>query len=627
MISITGLPQNVNEEMLYDIFRLYGKLLEVKINKEYYESHCAIIEFADEISVHQILFEQKEFKINNNILKVSLYDEHNNDEFRTVYLYVNNFPSDITQEQLSIFFEQFGPVFNCKIKQSKQSNHKSQFSGFVEYQSFQTTLKLMEIYLRQPLKVNGKILIIQPFKDKNQPRASIQIIIQGFCRKLNQAESNIFQIQRFVELTWELLIVEYFNSRKLQMKNCFVKMKNDEPIIILIFPTLSDTIKFMKLADQIHGHPCFQQDIDLIPNIFKNYSIDSSLSQTFQQFQKLNQLPCEQFKQRSYQDYFRGNFSQFRCRYHFNCQDFYDDRILVISNLKQSVTKELMNEYFLQFGLIKSVLLKNDQEDKTKDKTKVCFALSLTSFDAQQILQEYENKQVGFHQTKFNISDSPVKIYKLNFKHIEYEKILTELYEQYLQKKEVQITMKKIIEIKSKEYFKSFDQIIEELEQFQQLNLLDQKYIIQQLTYQIVSVQSHLNLVDQKRISCLIINKYQKLGQIFELYKNPIKFTLEIEEAENKIILDLHSEIIQKYKTLDSIMNNFEVFYSLKDDQKINIIKFLIKEQIIKEKQITDNEASKITKQIMKKFNNKIQDLICFLEDKKEFSNVLKNMD
>ncbi|CAD8126912.1 unnamed protein product [Paramecium sonneborni] len=627
MISITGLPQNVNEEMLFEIFRVYGKLIEMKINKEYYESESAIIEFADEISVRQIYIEQKEFKINNNILKVSLHDDQNNDEFKTVYLFVNNIPSDITQEQLSIFFEQFGPVFNCKIKKLNYLNQKPQYSGFVEYKNFQTTQELMEIYLRQPLKVNGKILIIQPFKDKTQPRASIQIMVQGFCRKLNQAELNIVGIQRFIELSWELMIVEYFNTRKLQLKNCFVKMKKDELFLILILPTLSDTIKFMKLADQIHGHPCFQQDSDLIPQTFQNYTVDSSVSQIYQQFQKLNNQPSEQFKQRQFQDYFRGNFSSFNCRYHFNNQNYYDDRILVISNLKQSVTIEQMKEYFLQFGLIKSVILKNNQQDKFKDKTQVCFVLALTSFDAQLILQEYENKQIEYNQTKFNISDSLIKIQKLNYKHFEYEKILTELYEEFIKKKEIQKTVKKTLELKAKEYFKSFDQVIEEQEQFQQLSLLDQKYIVQQLIYQIVANQSHLNLVDQKRISCLIINKHQKFEQIFELYKNPIKFTLEIEEAENNIILDLHSEIIKQYQNLDSIMNNFEVFYSLKDDQKINIIKFLVKEQIIKEKQIADNEASKITKQIMKKFNNKIQDLICFLEDEKEFQKVLNNSD
>ncbi|CAK63499.1 unnamed protein product (macronuclear) [Paramecium tetraurelia] len=627
MITIHGLPFDVNEEILFETFQIYGKILEITINKEYYESQSSIIEYADPISAQQIVLEQKEFKINNSILKISLPDDQTQDEFKTTYLIVNNIPSDITQEQLSIFFEQFGPVFNCKIKKQNHLNHKPQFSGFVEYKHPQTTIDLMEIYLRQPLKVNGKILIIQPFKDKTQPRASTQMIIQGFCRKLNQTELNIVGIQRLIELTWELLIVNYFNSRKLQMKNCFVKMKNDQPYIILVLPTLSDTIKFMKLADQIKGHPCFQHDFDQIPKIFHNFSIDSSLYQTFQQFYKQENGSNEQFKQRASQGYFNGNFTQFSCRYHFNSQDYYDDRILVISNLKNSVTIEQMREYLHQFGLLKSLLFRNDSDQKLKDKNKVCFALALTSYDAEVILQEHENRTQSCQLSRFNISDSPIKIQKLHYKHNEYEKILTELYEEVFRKKEVQTVVTKNTELKSKEYFKSFDQVIDELQNFQQLSLLDQKYIVQQLIYQIVANQSHLNLVDQKRISCLIINKHQKVEEIFDLYKNPVKFTLEIEEAENIIILDLHQEVIKNYQTVDAIMNNFETFYSLKDDQKINIIKFLMKQHIIKEQQVGENVASKITKEIMKKFNYKIQDLICLLEDNKEFLNVLNKID
>ncbi|CAD8103256.1 unnamed protein product [Paramecium primaurelia] len=632
MITISGFPQDVNEEILYETFQIYGKIIEITINKEYYESQSAIIEFADPISTNQIKIEQKEFKINNNILKVQLLDDQSQDELKTTYLFVNNIPSDITQEQLSIFFEQFGPVFNCKIKKQNYLNHKPQFSGFVEYKNPQTTIDLMEIYLRQPLKVNGKILIIQPFKDKSQSRTSIQMIIQGFCRKLNQTELNIVGIQRFIELTWELLIVDYFNQRKLQLKNCYVKMKNDQPYIILMLPTLSDTIKFMKLADQIQSHPCFQYDSDQIPKLYQNFCIDQCLSQTFQQFQKQDNVSNEQFKQRQSQGYFNGNFSQFSCRYHFNNQDYYDDRILVIQNLKHSVTIEQMKEFILQFGLIKSLLISNDLDQKLKDKIlkqqnqTVCFILALTSFDAQLILQEYENKTQGCQLQKFNISDSQIKIQKLHYKHNNYEKILSELYEEIFRKKELQTLVIKKNELKSKEYFKSFDQVIEEQQDFLQLSILDQKYIVQQLIYQIVANQSHLNLVDQKRMSCLIINKHQKLDDIFELYQNSTKFILEIEEAENIIIQDLHQEVIQQYSTLDDIMNNFEAFYSLKDDQKINVIKFLMKQHIIKEQQMVDNEASKITKQIMKQFNYKIQDLICLLEDNKEFLNVLNKM-
>ncbi|CAD8192789.1 unnamed protein product [Paramecium octaurelia] len=621
MIVVSGLPENINEEMLYETFRIYGKMLEVKIKKEYYEQQSAIIEFADSISVHQIQLEQKELKIDNNILKISLHDDQNQNEFRTNNLFVNNIPSNITQEQLSLFFEQFGQVFNCKIKKSNYLNHKPSFSGFVEYKNPQTTLDLMEIYLRQPLKVNGKILIIQPCKDKTQPRVSIQMIIQGFCRKVNQAESQIFGIERFVELIWELLIVEYFNSRKLQMKNCFVKMKNDQPYIILVFPTLSDTIKFMKLADQIKGHPCFQHDSDCIPTILKKYSVDSSLSQTFQQFHQQNLVINEQFQYRATQDYFSGNFSYFSCRYHFNNQDYYDDRILVIPNLKCSVTIGQLKEYFQQVGLIKSVILRNEQKEKA---TKVCFALALTSFDAQLILQEYENQQLGLD---CNFSDSPIKIQKLHYKHSEFEKILSELYEEAFYKKEIQTPETQPCILKDKEYFQSFNQIIEELDRFQQLSLQDQKDIGQQLIDQVVANQSYLELADQKRISCKIINKHQKLEDIIELYKDPIKCCLEIEEAENNIIEELHSETIQQYSTLDEIMNNFEAFYSLKDDLKINIIKFLLKQHIVTVLQMDDNQASKISKQIMKKLNYKIQDLLCILEDNTEFLNALNKND
>lgn len=40
-------------------------------------------------------------------------------------------------------------------------------SGVLEFKDCRTTIELMKIYLKQPLKVNGNIIIIQPFKEKS----------------------------------------------------------------------------------------------------------------------------------------------------------------------------------------------------------------------------------------------------------------------------------------------------------------------------------------------------------------------------------------------------------------------------------------------------------------------------
>ncbi|CAD8211538.1 unnamed protein product [Paramecium pentaurelia] len=201
-----------------------------------------------------------------------------------------------------------------------------------------------------------------------------------------------------------------------------------------------------------------------------------------------------------------------------------------------------MKEYFQQFGLIKQLILRNEQDEKVKDETKVCFTLAFTSFDAQLILQEYENIQVGYQQSKFNISDSQIKIQKLHYKHNEYEKILSELYEEVFCKKEIQTIEIKSNILKNKEHFQSFDQVIKELDHFQQLSQLDQKYIEQQLIYKIVANQSHLNLVDQKEYHV----QQQKSIRNLKILLNFTKIQLNLSWEQKKLKIILFQIYIQK---------------------------------------------------------------------------------
>ncbi|CAD8211536.1 unnamed protein product [Paramecium pentaurelia] len=243
--------------MLYETFRVYGKMLEIKIKKEYYEQQSAIIEFADSISVNYIQLEQKEFKINNHILKVSLHDYQNQDEFRTANVFVNNIPSDISQEQLSIFFEQFGPVFNCKIKKQNYLNQKPQLYLIPQEQFWFCEVQESLDYYRFDGSLL-KVAIKNKWKNSNHLTFQRQILT-----KSANINDNLRILQK-IELGRILINMGIINSRlfqfqKITNENCFVKMQNDQPYIILVFPTLSDTIKFMKLANLFKWHPCFNK--------------------------------------------------------------------------------------------------------------------------------------------------------------------------------------------------------------------------------------------------------------------------------------------------------------------------------------------------------------------------------
>lgn len=46
------------------------------------------------------------------------------------------------------------------------------------------------------------------------------------------------------------MIVEYYSRKNVKLKSCNVKFKLSEtPKMLLVFPTLGETIKFMKYAD------------------------------------------------------------------------------------------------------------------------------------------------------------------------------------------------------------------------------------------------------------------------------------------------------------------------------------------------------------------------------------------
>ncbi|CAD8148970.1 unnamed protein product [Paramecium octaurelia] len=389
IIYIENLDQGISEDYLYRKFKEVGEIASLKITKDKSTQKSkgqAFITF-----IHPDSAEEARKKFNNQIfirnsIRVKPYfNFHGADKKANIF--ISNLPEDADDLELEQEFSRFGTVLSVDVHRDqtgKQLNY-----GYVQFERKEDAENLIKRIQNHPLTHKGKLLKLEQFKAQSERKVeSTSIYLRAFAAPLPQHLSAQDSAMRSFEYGWSLVIKDYLTRvQGDQVRDCFVKIDSvtRQPWAMITFDTFDQAKVNLDLCESQRKHPCFNSGarvaLDLIKKNGPPANSDGSLQFTIQQiepfFEEMSKDPFDTFKGESDNFFFNMVYSK-----HLNP----DERLIIIQNIKEDVTKEQISEFLGQFGKVIRLTIRKTKNPRFQ--VQQCFVHYQTLEDSKRARSE-----------------------------------------------------------------------------------------------------------------------------------------------------------------------------------------------------------------------------------------------
>ncbi|CAD8064221.1 unnamed protein product [Paramecium primaurelia] len=389
IIYIENLDQGISEDYLYRKFKEVGEIQSLKISKDKQTQKSkgqAFITF-----LHPDSAEEARKKFNNqifirNTIRVKPYfNFHGADKKANIF--IHNLPEDADDLELEQEFSRFGTVLSVDVHRDqtgKQLNY-----GYVQFEKKEDAENLIKRILNHPLTHKGKLLKLEQFKAQSERKVeSTSIYLRAFAAPLSQQLMSHDIVVRSFEYGWSLVIKDYLTRiQGDQLKDCFVKIDQvtRQPWAMITFETFDQAKANLDICESQRKHPCFisgaHNAIELIKKFGPPANSDGSLPFTIEQitpyFEEMKKDPHDIFKGESDNFFFNMVYSK-----HLNP----DERLIIIQNIKEDVTKEQISEFLGQFGKVIRLTIRKTKNPRFQ--VQQCFVHYQTLEDSKRARSE-----------------------------------------------------------------------------------------------------------------------------------------------------------------------------------------------------------------------------------------------
>ncbi|CAD8163716.1 unnamed protein product [Paramecium pentaurelia] len=389
IIYIENLDQGISEDYLYRKFKEVGEIQSLKITKDKQTQKSkgqAFITFLHPDSAEEA---RKKFNnqifIRNNIRVKPYFNFHGADKKANIF--IHNLPEDADDLELEQEFSRFGTVLSVDVHRDqtgKQLNY-----GYVQFERKEDAENLIKRILNHPLTHKGKLLKLEQFKAQSERKVeSTSIYLRAFAAPLSQQLMSHDIVVRSFEYGWSLVIKDYLTRiQGDQLKDCFVKIDQvtRQPWAMITFETFDQAKANLDICESQRKHPCFisgaHNAIELIKKFGPPANSDGSLPFTIEQitpyFEEMKKDPHDIFKGESDNFFFNMVYSK-----HLNP----DERLIIIQNIKEDVTKEQISEFLGQFGKVIRLTIRKTKNPRFQ--VQQCFVHYQTLEDSKRARSE-----------------------------------------------------------------------------------------------------------------------------------------------------------------------------------------------------------------------------------------------
>ncbi|CAD8206716.1 unnamed protein product [Paramecium pentaurelia] len=388
IIYIENLDQGISEDYLYRKFKEVGEIHSLKITKDKTTQKSkgqAFITFA-----HQDSAEEARKKFNNqvfirNIIRVKPYFNYHIAD-KKANIFINNLPEDADILELEQEFSRYGTVQSVDIHrdiQGKQLNY-----GYVQFEKKEDADNLIKRVMNHPITHKGKLLKLEQFKAQSERKVeSSSIYLRAIAKPLPQKYWEQSKVIRAIEYAWSLIINDYFLKHGIKVKDCFVKIDQHtrQPWTMISFETAEQAKENLDICEQQRKHPCINSGahhaLELInkhgPPLNSDASEAFSIAEITQAFKEMAQDHDDTFKGESENFFYNMVYSK-----HLNP----DDRLILVQNIKEEVTKEKIQEFLSRFGKVIRLTIRKTKNPRFQ--VQQCFVHYQTMEDSKRARSE-----------------------------------------------------------------------------------------------------------------------------------------------------------------------------------------------------------------------------------------------
>ena len=206
-VKVTNLPDSITEDKLKRFFGECGTIREIILIDD--SPKIAAIEFSNEQEVFSALTKNFKKIESNNITVMRLLEST---------LFVNNFPSSYSQEQVREMFEKIGTVVSVRFPSQKQGHHTRRFC-YVEYSDGKLAQEAITMYDGKELvdditnkKVVLSVQISNPTKKKARDAKMSEKKIRVSNLPFETTENDIREI--FKNFNVEQITIPQINRKR-----------------------------------------------------------------------------------------------------------------------------------------------------------------------------------------------------------------------------------------------------------------------------------------------------------------------------------------------------------------------------------------------------------------------------
>ncbi|CAD8095571.1 unnamed protein product [Paramecium primaurelia] len=404
IIFIENLDQGISEDYLYRKFKEVGEIQSLKITKDKTTQKSkgqAFITFA-----HPDSAEEARKKFNNqvfirNIIRVKQYFNYHNAD-KKANIFINNLSEDADILELEQEFSRFGTVLSVDIhrdSQGKQLNY-----GYVQFEKKEDADNLIKRIMNHPMTHKGKLLKLESFKAQSERKVeSCSIYLRAFAKPLQQNYFEKEKVVRAIEHGWSLIIKDYFTKHGFQIKDCFVKIDQHtrQPWTMISFETSEQAKYHLDICESQRTHPCINSGahhaLELInkhgPPVNSDASQAFSVAEITQAFKEMAQ---------DHNDTFKGESENFFYNMVYSKNLNPDDRLILVQNIKDDVTKEQILDFLSRFGKVIRLTIRKTKNPRFQ--VQQCFVHYQTMEDSKRARSEiYDDKNEEISKIKKQI--------------------------------------------------------------------------------------------------------------------------------------------------------------------------------------------------------------------------------
>ncbi|CAK91956.1 unnamed protein product (macronuclear) [Paramecium tetraurelia] len=393
IIFIENLDQGISEDYLYRKFKEVGEIQSLKITKDKITQKSkgqAFITFAHPDSAEEA---RKKFNsqvfIRNTIRVKPYFNYHIADKKANIF--INNLSEDADILELEQEFSRFGTVLSVDIhrdSQGKQLNY-----GYVQFEKKEDADNLIKRIMNHPITHKGKLLKLEQFKAQSERKIeSSSIYLRAFAKPLQQKYFEKEKVVRAIEYGWSLIIKEYFTKHGQQVKDCFVKIDfhTRQPWTMISFESSEQARDNLEICEQQRTHPCINSGAHHALELINKHGppVNSDASQAFtvaeitQAFKEMAQ---------DHNDTFKGESENFFYNMVYSKNLNPDDRLILVQNIKEDVTKEQIQEFLSRFGKVIRLTIRKTKNPRFQ--VQQCFVHYQTMEDSKRARSEiYDDK-------------------------------------------------------------------------------------------------------------------------------------------------------------------------------------------------------------------------------------------